>query len=470
MGFLDTIRKEQKTPSSQQLKPAEPLTEPVRGSRPVDTQSPTITRPHAAPIAAPPSSSPPKTDAEKLQPGDGLGIYAFIETLRSKSKDLKSDEIASEANRFLAEDPRVDAFIRKHGGNLIRMIQDAQSAISRNERPDPDLLLALHVQDLLLFIGDCESKARAYDDIGAAIKQPGAHESESLPPQAVKASGLVNKPDAEKKGSRAGSAILRFITSHTTLSVAGIAAFGAALHFIGGFQELSYGIDKTLRSSGLPMLGLPVDFLERSYLTVTSLILLTTELIRSKSTRDTTAQYKRVVKELPATLRGAYKDVCVRFSSIAREHVQGKEQLGALRAMLEDESFFYKVDVLHHHSYGEALFEAIAGSGLNPNVLAFDAISVAEAKIMKPKIEKLARLINQNEQRQALFKQMYSEDAVFRRKADEFLAVDSERRFLNYKRFADICRQTRLVADPKSFIKMLKGDMISMISNPIKVD
>jgi len=398
-----------------------------------------------------------------------LGIYAFIENLKRRSKDLGSDEIASEARRFLAEDPRLDAFIRKHGDGLIPMMEEALSAVQRNERPSGDMLLAIHLHDLLGYIGECESKAHAFGVIDIAINKPDTSDSRSLPSQPVQASGPVMAPDAVEKESKSGNHFWGFITNPTLVSVVEVAAFGAILHLTGAYQEISVGIDKALRSSGLPILDLPRDFIERSYFTAMSLILLTSELIRSKSTRDTTAQYRRVVKELPDELRRAYKDVCGRLSSIAREHAQGKAQLGALRAALEDESFFYKVDVLQHHSYGEALFEAIAGSGLNPHVLAFDAISVAETKIMRPKIERLAMLIGNDAQRRELFKQMYSVDPVFRRKADEFLAVDGDNRFLNYKKFADICRQTRKVEDPRSFIKMLRGDMI-LISDPIKVD
>jgi hypothetical protein len=259
---------------------------------------------------------------------------------------------------------------------------------------------------------------------------------------------------------------LHSITGPTTFGFIGIAVFGAALHATGAFQEASSGIDKLLRSFNSGTLALPGEFLEKAFFIGTSLVLLITELARRFHMRGKAAHYERLIGELQGDLQSAYRDVCTRLSSIARTYAHSADQLSALKKALEDESFFYMIDELNRHSYGEPLIAAITASGLNWKVPTVAAIGLAETRIMRPKLEQLAEHIDDDEPRRALFRSMYETDAVFRRKSVEFLGVDSEGRSVNYKRFALICKQFGQVATDEAFIRrfirVLRKDLRSM--------
>lgn len=407
----------------------------------------------------------------KKPPMDDLGVYAFKDALRKR--DLRADEIALAANRFFNEDPRITDFVQKHG-DLPYMVKEAESSMQRGVAPDREHMLALHIRDLVLFVAECEANAHEYGAAKAGIKNGilDRRDSDSFPLPARYSDEHESVPSRQGSsgahlmtGTKGFKERFYFLTGPTTFGFLGIAAFGAALHAVGGFQELSYGIDKVLRSFNSGILSLPADLLEKTYFIASSLVLLTTELARRFHMRGKAAHYERLIGELPRDLQSAYSNVCKCLSSIARQYAHSVDQLSALKKALEDESFFYMIDELNRHSYGEPLIAAIIASGLNGKVPTLDAIAHAETKIMRPKLERLLEHMDDDEPRQALFQSMYGSDAVFRKKSEELLSVDRDNRFVNYKRFAVICNQGQIAKDEvsiKRFMRLLRRDLVTV--------
>jgi hypothetical protein len=403
----------------------------------------------------------------KTQPLDTLGIHAAIDEIETDPY-LNASQKAEAAVRHFQENKGIQDFMAGCGEGFIQLLESAANKLRGGKPPDADERVALDINELFNYIKKKEEQAGVYSGVRRDIDAQQGQNAQSAPVpfpfDSAPGQRMAEPAKPQAPIEEQGSAFTRFITSPTTLSALGAAAFGGVLYHIGGFEDLTLGFNKLFKA------GAARDTMIAAYASIASLSILAPELLRRFKVDSKAATYESVEK-LPDDLKDMYKQVLGKLTLIARTHAKREDQTKALVDEFKDEGFFISIDELLRMHRGEPLVAAIEASGLNPKVPVLEAMRMAERKIMKAKFETIADHLDDAGPRRARFKSMYALDPVFRKECDKLLVADKRGRFLNYPTLVAICSLVKGRSGEKiaeQLIEALKSDYSDVDSGSAK--
>jgi hypothetical protein len=389
-----------------------------------------------------PKTKPPAPKPAGIQSPDSLGIHAFIKRT-DDDPNLNAAQKVDAAKRHFEENVGIQEFIGRYGQLFLKLLEGAAAKVNAGQSPEGDEIIALDINALYTYMRDKEARADKYAEVRKDIKD---NETKGTPvaplPFTQTDPKLRSAPAGPVPLEKRRNAFLRFISSPTTLSTIGAAAFGGVMYHFGAFDEAVQGVDKAFAYLNKEGPHMARETMMAVYSTVTSLSILVTELIRRFKVDRKYDRFEKV-ESLPADVRAIYGEVLSKLSNIARTHAKREDQTEALSKELKDEKFFSDMDDLGRLHHGKPLVAAIDASGMNRRVYVDQAMEVAEIKIMANKFSKVATYLRSKDTRHAVFKSMYASDALFRKECDKLLVTDRNGNFLHLRTLHSICQKIK---------------------------
>ena len=379
-----------------------------------------------------PKSVPPPLPKKKPAP-DPLGIHAFMEKTE-RDPSLNAAQKVEAALAQFQENPKIVEFMAAHKDGFLKILEGAKAKLDAGQPLGPDDMKARDIDALHNFMKRKQKRADDYQDVREDIKarQTGGTSSAPVP---VKLQG-------DKGKTQESGPFMRFLTSPTTLSVFGAAAFGGVLYSFGYFEDISLGLNKAFEHLGRVGPNVSKQIVMVAYASITSLSVLVSELFR-RFRVDREVKMYIAVEKLPEDLQATYKLVRGKLEEIARHNAKRDDQSMALKEALKNESFFLAMEKLRRKDSGKPLIAAIKESGLNSNVYDVLTLDMAEIKIMEVKFGKIAAYLRDSEPRHGLFRSMFAQDELFRMECQKLLATDSKGKLVCELTLQSICKRIK---------------------------